>query len=143
MKRPRIVDIALSGDLDFVLQPAKAPDYRLGACEGADTDLFFSDEPAFINEAKAYCGGCPIARVCASWAITYVNYGVQGGLTAKERFLIRGGKEAIELDELRDLQQQYKFIMERPATEVASQHGVEVRTVVRWRNLLRGYELAA
>ena len=66
-----------------------------------------------------------------------------GGMTPKERFIKRGGKDAIELDDIQMLKEQFKFIMSQPASKVALHFEVDTRTVIRWRNILRPYALAA
>ena len=105
--------------------------------------MFYSDDAAGIVAAKSYCAQCPIAQECATWGINHVNFGILGGLTADERFVIRGGFDAIEIDEIRGLHAEFKFVMGSSAAEVAIHYGAESRTVIRWRNILRPYALAA
>ena len=38
------------------------------------------------QRAQAICRGCPVRAECAAWALRYgIEYGVFGGMTAKER----------------------------------------------------------
>lgn len=65
----------------------------LGACRGADPDLFFHPEgergPARRNRdraAKSVCGGCPVLPECAAHALLVREpYGVWGAMTEDER----------------------------------------------------------
>jgi hypothetical protein len=75
-------------------------------------------------------------RSCAEWALRFEDYGVFGGLSAKERYLLRGGKSALNPQEQEIVWQETTFILRASAKEVALRFGVEPRTVVRWRNLL-------
>ncbi len=56
-----------------------APWIREGACIGM-TDVFFSDAPADIEEAKRICTSCPVIEECFQYAIDYREpCGVWGG----------------------------------------------------------------
>ena len=49
-------------------------------CHTADPDLFFSEATTDINQAKALCGGCPVARQCLEGALSRAEpFGVWGG----------------------------------------------------------------
>ena len=49
-------------------------------CHTADPDLFFSEATEQINQAKALCGGCPVARQCLEGALSRAEpCGVWGG----------------------------------------------------------------
>src|SRR5512144_1108655 len=63
------------------------------ACQFGDHELFFSPEEEQgeyfrlrVSLAKRICGGCPVRRQCAEYALAVdERYGVWGGLTAEER----------------------------------------------------------
>jgi WhiB family transcriptional regulator, redox-sensing transcriptional regulator len=58
---------------------AKALDDPL-PCQREDPQLWFSDLPADLELAKAYCQPCPIRRVCLSGAVERGEpHGVWGG----------------------------------------------------------------
>lgn len=69
------------------------------ACAGMDLGLFYGhdyerQEARTKREAKALavCAGCPVRSACREAAVQYSpskQYGVQGGLTAEERVVIR------------------------------------------------------
>lgn len=68
------------------------------ACRDADPELFFptgNTGPALlqIEEAKAYCRGCPVLDACQAHALTTgEKWGLWGGLSAEERDRILGRK---------------------------------------------------
>jgi len=58
---------------------AKAPDDLL-PCRRQDPQLWFSDLPAELQLAKAYCQPCPVRRVCLAGAVErHEPHGVWGG----------------------------------------------------------------
>lgn len=71
----------------------------LGACRGADPELFFHPEgergPTRSNRelaAKAICATCPVLEQCRAAALAAREpYGVWGGLSEHEREQILGG----------------------------------------------------
>lgn len=133
----------MRGKLDAILKMPSTPRFENAACDGVDIDVFYSDASADIAKAKSFCAECPLLKECSAWAVNYVNFGLMGGMTPKERFIKRGGKDAIELDDIQMLKEQFKFIMSQPASKVALHFEVDTRTVIRWRNILRPYALAA
>ena len=45
-----------------------------------DPDLWFADDPADLERAKALCAGCPIRRECLAAALAQAEpWGVWGG----------------------------------------------------------------
>lgn len=62
-----------------------------GACISVGTDLFFPEEedgPAQVRTVQQVCHECPVAVECRA-AGMLEEYGIWGGLTAKERKRIR------------------------------------------------------
>ena len=65
----------------------------LGACRGADPNIFFPPEgergparEAREKAAKAICASCPVRVTCAEHALSVREpYGVWGGLSEDER----------------------------------------------------------
>ena len=56
------------------------------ACRRADPDLFFSEAPADIAQAKAICAPCPVRATCLAAALTrWQPWGIWGGTTTGER----------------------------------------------------------
>jgi WhiB family transcriptional regulator, redox-sensing transcriptional regulator len=66
--------------------------YRLAACRGAPTDLFFPDpgraDHAAVAEAKAVCAACPVQEPCLVAGMAEYH-GIWGGLTVRERRAMR------------------------------------------------------
>jgi WhiB family transcriptional regulator, redox-sensing transcriptional regulator len=63
---------------------------HLASCRALDPELFF---PATANDedaAKAVCAGCPVRQPCLDHALAASEpYGIWGGLTLRERRLLR------------------------------------------------------
>jgi len=85
----------LQADKDFARQQNKKQkssvseekqDWQLRAsCRGLDTDMFYSQEPEIIEQAKAVCGQCAVKAVCLDDAMANEDFGVWGGTSANER----------------------------------------------------------
>jgi len=136
-KAPSSVRMARHGVLPGALTPAPIPNFwESAACRGSDPELFFSDREGHIAAAKSVCSRCPLMRNCALWAIRFEEYGVFGGLSAKERVLLRGAKPALDPQEQEIALQEVTYILRASVKEVAVRFGVETRTVARWRKLL-------
>lgn len=67
--------------------------YRLAACRGMATSLFFPEavlpetgrpDPAVVAEAKAVCARCPVRERCLAVGVRE-EQGIWGGLTVGER----------------------------------------------------------
>lgn len=70
--------------------------YRLAACRGMTTGVFFPEpgrlEPAAVAEAKAVCAGCPVRERCLAAGRREVH-GIWGGLTVGERQAVRRSRQ--------------------------------------------------
>ena len=65
--------------LDQLSKPASWDGQGQGACRGM-TDVFFSDEPGDIEQAKRICATCPVIEPCLKEAIRNREpWGVWGG----------------------------------------------------------------
>ena len=68
---------------------------QLAYCKDMDTDLFFPELAAkgakkIIEQAKSYCGLCPVSSECLLYAIqANEEHGIWGGLLPKERNQIK------------------------------------------------------
>jgi WhiB family transcriptional regulator, redox-sensing transcriptional regulator len=66
---------------------------REAACRGLGTAesqaIFFPTKGESIKEAKAICGGCPVAAECLEFALTNGCIGVWGGTSERERRRLR------------------------------------------------------
>lgn len=60
-------------------------------CREYDPDLFFPVGARTERRAKAICGRCPVKRDCLAFALdSKVEFGVWGGMSGRERQLLRG-----------------------------------------------------
>lgn len=61
-----------------------------GACRGKDTELFFPTRGEPVEEARAICARCPVARECLEYALGLAHLaGMWGGKSEKERTRMR------------------------------------------------------
>lgn len=143
-KRPEIIKFAAKNDLsllnDFVNLPQVTGNE---ACLETEPDLFFSDFGLDIALAKGICAECPMIEACRAYAMKHENNGVWGGLSADERFALRGNREAFETHEIAELIREKDFILLKSADQVAEVYEVDTRTVARWRNTIRDAQKAS
>jgi WhiB family redox-sensing transcriptional regulator len=66
------------------------------ACVNADPEIFFVDgnDRETVATAKSYCGICPIALECFTYAMTNEEFGIWGGTTMQERLRVRNNPRA-------------------------------------------------
>lgn len=141
---PVPIKLAKKGQLQAVLVRSAYPSFKeAAACFGAHTELFYSEDAGDIREAKSYCTACPVVKQCADWALKHEDFGTFGGLTEKERFMLRGGKPALNPQDIDAFRAEMKFILQSPAREVAKRYQVDTRTVVRWRKSLKSSKAVA
>ena len=144
-KRPEIVKFASKNNLealtDFVNTPNWTGEEACLAVE--DLDFFFSEFALDIALAKDICAECPMIAACRDYAMKHENHGVWGGLSADDRFKLRGNREAYETHEIAQLIKEKDFILHHPADLVAETYEVDTRTVARWRNTIRDAQKAS
>lgn len=59
---------------------------EFAACAQVGPDLFFSDDPDDVAQAKRVCGGCEVFDTCTVDALANTTtHGVQAAMTAAER----------------------------------------------------------
>ena len=68
-------------DNPFAPDSNQAPKISSLPCHSADPELFFSEQPAVIAQAKALCGSCPMKAKC-----------LQGALSRAEPVVVWGGE---------------------------------------------------
>lgn len=73
-------------------------DVSKAACQGMSTDIFFSNEPEDIKEAKNTCIQCEVRLQCLQWAISQNEAGIWGGFTEGERKRMPRRKKAVLLN---------------------------------------------
>jgi WhiB family redox-sensing transcriptional regulator len=72
--------ITLCDPLDVTIDPAFGVDYDDLPCQVLDSDLWFAETPAELEQAKAYCAQCPLRTGCLAGALDRREpWGVWGG----------------------------------------------------------------
>ena len=144
-KRPEIVRFASKNDLALLNEFVNLPKWtgKEACLLVEDLDFFFSEFPLDIALAKDICLECPMMVACRDYALKHENNGVWGGLSADDRFKLRGNREAIETHEIAALIQEKDYIMHKPAELIAEVYEVDTRTVARWRGTIRNAQKAS
>ena len=63
---------------------------ELAACRSTDQGVFFPERGESAGPARQVCSACPVRQPCLDYAITNrIAYGVWGGLTERERRVLR------------------------------------------------------
>lgn len=63
---------------------------RHGLCAQTDPEVFFPGKGTPNREAKQVCAECPVRAACLEYALEKrLDYGVWGGMSAKERIVLR------------------------------------------------------
>jgi hypothetical protein len=98
-----------------------------------DPDLFFSEKPADIVLAKGLCAACPVQKMCLDYALRVTEYGVWGGLTARERVKLKRQRKIYVDDTTTQLENARLLRSSATAAELAQRFNVSERTIQRWR----------
>ena len=61
------------------------PQLDAAACRGIDTDVFYAEAGPAVAWAKLICRGCAARERCLAWGLAREEFGIWGGLTARER----------------------------------------------------------
>ena len=64
---------------------ASVPRLESAACRGAQTEIFYAESGPAVSRAKLVCAACPDRIACRRWGIEREEFGIWGGLTARER----------------------------------------------------------
>lgn len=79
MPRPR-------PEIDIAAHVPETAWQRGGACLGSDLSVFYPEDQAGSEVAKAICLGCPVRAVCLEYALRMrEKFGVWGGTSERER----------------------------------------------------------
>ena len=104
-----------------------------GACMGADSELFFSENIAEINQAREICVSCPLRAKCLDYATFAEEYGIWGSTTAGERKVLRAGKPLFTLEERRFAVDFRNDVIKMTAAAFAQKYEMTERTCYRWK----------
>lgn len=113
------------------------------ACRDVDPDVMFPVDKAGVFQAKERCRQCPVREQCLEHALAArEDHGVWGGLDEDERrrVLKARARRTPSLTEQRitEMASASRDGLMRSARDWAAQFGVTPRTVVRYRQALRG-----
>ena len=82
--------VLLSGSDDSMREPRQ---YEAPLCAQVDAELWFPEKyegnTRNLRIAKGLCSQCKHKIECAEWGIQHERIGIWGGLTARERQIIR------------------------------------------------------
>lgn len=74
---------------------------RDAVCAQTDPEAFYPDEHGSVAPAKAVCAVCPVLAECRAYALaTDQRFGVWGGLSAKQRSVLRRQRRTADADRL-------------------------------------------
>ncbi len=76
------------------------PDFSQARCREVGTEFFFTEENNETNISvyalgKTICSGCSVRQQCLEWAVRHEAHGLWGGMTPRERMLIRKKRNII------------------------------------------------
>lgn len=111
-----------------------------GNCNNIENpEIFFGETKKDVAEAKKYCAACPVVTICLAYALGNEEYGVWGGKSARERQLMNGKKKIVSPEIRRAATALREEIKkgELKVREIASKHGVDERTVYRYKKKMR------
>ncbi|WP_428504707.1 WhiB family transcriptional regulator [Pseudonocardia sp.] len=125
------------------------------ACRDAEPDLFFPEPdfgPAYdaqVEQAKAVCAGCAVRAECLSFAMSWLGYGVAGGLSQDERWQLVGATRRTAVrrsvttlpgSTRAEISAAGRSLLAegRSPESVARECGVSIRTALRWAAQIKG-----
>lgn len=62
-----------------------SPRLEAAACRGTTTELFYAEAGPAVSHAKLLCSACVERAGCARWGLEREEFGIWGGMTARER----------------------------------------------------------
>lgn len=55
------------------------------ACRGSETEIFYAEAGPAVSRAKLVCAMCRERVGCRRWGLEREEFGIWGGMTARER----------------------------------------------------------
>lgn len=143
-KRPEIIDLVIAaGPAQLVLADIESVPYFADAlcAEYPDPNLWFAETSVDAALAKAICRRCPALEACALYALAQPDeYGIWGATDKADRDRLNKKNPLVISQEAYE---EGVAILTSNASVLASQRKVHVRTIVRWKLLLRSQSLFA
>lgn len=90
-RRARLAAEAAVGPLgDMEVPPPPGDWVELAACRGSRTSQWFPARGESLRPLREICDACPVCADCGAYALDHgIKHGVWGGLSERERRLIR------------------------------------------------------
>ena len=128
-------------DLHELLPPVEIT--NSAACNPINAELFFSDVPAEMAQAREICMSCPVRQICLDYYTVIENEGIAGGLTAAERRKASRNTVVYSLDDVNEALDIQRDMERLSAAVFSKRYNITERTYYRWKRDLEGQELAS
>jgi hypothetical protein len=113
------------------------------ACGPETADLFFSEDPSEIAQAREICMGCPVRQLCLEYSLWINDEGIAGGLTPAERLKMRNGQPVFAFEDINEAIRIQRDMKVMNAADFSSKYEITERTYYRWKEELDGQSAAS
>jgi len=113
------------------------------ACDARTGDLFFSDVPTEMAQAREICMTCEVRQICLEYYTRIENQGIAGGLTAAERRRASANTVVYSLEDVNEALDIQRDMKRLSASVFSKRYGITERTYYRWKRDLDSQELAS
>jgi len=113
------------------------------ACNETTAELFFSEEPAEMAQARQVCMACPVRQMCLEYFSIIENDGIAGGLTAAERRKARANAPVYAVEDVNEAISIQRDLATQNAEQFSQKYGLTERSYYRWKRDMRGEGLAS
>lgn len=113
------------------------------ACGPETADLFFSEDPLEIAQAREICMGCPVRQLCLEYSLWINDQGIAGGLMPAERLKMRNGEPVFSFEDINEAIRIQRDIKVMNADDFSEKYEITERTYYRWKEALDSQSLAS
>ena len=106
------------------------------ACGPDTADLFFSEDPTEMAQAREICMGCPVRQMCLEFSLWLNEDGIAGGLTPAERLKMRNGEPVFSFEDVNEAIRIQRDIKVLNACDFSFKYDITERTYYRWKEEL-------
>ena len=118
--------------LSFLNTLASAEVLEGALCDEETAELFFSENPREVAQARQICMQCPVRVKCLEYGLTFQNEGILGGHTESERLKMSKGKQ-LDLSLVNQATEMRRDLFGISPSEFAKRYCMSERTVMRLR----------